>query len=220
MVGNLKPALSWNSTTLFVQAFLKIICPGHPDIMEHFKSFVCHLFVCMGILMSLLLCGCHSGASQEGRVVAAFKQDVHETMQRMSLLLSEPLAREDFTTVKGILAQICEKKPNSIWKPVTCHMGVLSTEGKTVASSMWDVNDKTVLDYSRYESFSSALSSRKTVQIRLYSQGDTPRYAILTPLRHNGHVIGFIGLWFDARSLHQNKGISEEMFMALNFDGT
>ena len=175
----------------------------------------------MGGAVALLavLWGCPAGDEKETAAMAAFRQEIGETVQRLAPPLTLPLVRGDERAVQKALGTVCDTGAGRLpRKPVTCSMGVLNRDGLTVALSRAAGSPREAFDYSRYESVSKALKKGKTMPARLFGPNRSVSYVVMVPLRHQGKVVGLLGLVFSPQELNARWGLTEEEFLSLNFN--
>jgi len=96
--------------------------------------------------------------------------------------------------------------------------GVLDGDGIVVAAASQGGSGKGIY-FSRYELFRKVMKQRRIVPFRLYLQDGSRLMAVAAPLGEDGLAAGVLVLTFLSGELADRWGITEEEFLALEFDG-
>lgn len=95
--------------------------------------------------------------------------------------------------------------------------GVLDGDGIVAAASPGGSGKG--IYFSRYELFRKVMKQRRIVPFRLYLQDGSRLMAVAAPLGEDGLAAGILVLTFLSGELADRWGITEEEFLALEFDG-
>lgn len=108
--------------------------------------------------------------------------------------------------------------------PLPCAVAVLDHQGRVIAGRYPDPQKpegETVStpgqNYSRYQGMRQVLQDGRTMHFPLYDPSGE-LYAVCAPVEQDGSVRGALCLGFDARTIHQDLGVSAKEFLALNFN--
>lgn len=96
--------------------------------------------------------------------------------------------------------------------------GVLDSDGIVVAAASPGGSGKGIY-FSRYEMFRKVMKQRRIVPFRLYLRDGGRLMAVAAPVGGGGSASGVLVLSFLSGELTDRWGITEEEFLALEFDG-
>lgn len=168
-------------------------------------------FVCI----ALVLFGCKPEKPPPSRQALAFKKAAQDTINKLAPRLMESVAGNDERSVDRIIEETFSRAGEA---PVPYSGIVVLDERGITVGGKYPNRPHTPLDYSKYTHVMKAIEDRETVQARLFLQDGTRIFAICSPLTGGDRVEGVIVLALTAREAKQQWGISEEEFLALDFN--
>lgn len=170
------------------------------------------------IFISAGLLGCAQEPSLS-EAAYAFKKEIKENVRKLSPLFIEPVANRDIETIDATLKKLFSDAAKE-GRPLTFAIGILDKEGITLTCRYPEIpcDWSTVLDYSDYSVVVRVLKERKIVQGRFFLQRGGRLYAICAPLIRENRIQGVLALWFSAPYMKETLGVSEEEFLAIDFN--
>lgn len=173
------------------------------------------LWVVLLILLLGFSYGCQTKEPPLSPAAARFKQEVKECIGSVTKPLIGPLSKRD---AAGIHAALKKTEPENLKLCVRCpfRMGVMDVDGTSLA--LYPPRKNANLDFYKYEVVQQALKDRKIAQQRLYLQDGSSLYVICVPLLKDYQVMGILAIALSASEAKNKWGLTEEEFMAIDFN--
>lgn len=171
------------------------------------------------MLSSSFLFGCKMKDPSLGENALVFHKEMRTTIKKLSHLFTEPASRVDLKEVGSALDKLYGNGEKS-GQPLTYGIGVLDKSGVMLAGRYpgkpdWSFS---LQNYSKYEVITKALKDRKSIQTKLFMQNEAVLYVICVPLLREKKVEGLLIVGFSSSQMKEKLGVSEEEFMAMNFN--
>ncbi len=171
------------------------------------------------LLLLLLLAGMGCGKEEAPLKGGALelKKEVKKTLQKLAPLILDPVLKRDEKAAEAALEKfVSETLQKSRAYPTA--IGILIKDGTVMvrwSRTGFHINAE---NYIQYKIVSETLKNRKTNQQRLFLQGGERVYMICAPILREKNVEGAVGLGFSASELKEQLGLSEEEFLAIDFN--
>jgi hypothetical protein len=170
------------------------------------------LFLCC---TTIVLCGCGSKEAPLSKAALTFKQEIKGGLKKLSPALAEPVAKDDVQALNAVLKDNYIKAEKA-GKPLAFQILILDRHGVTLTS--YPTEKAGVKRFSDYQVIKKTLGESKIVQERFYLPDGGKFFAICAPLVSNGKVVGALAMGFEPKELSQKWGVSEQEFMAIDFN--
>lgn len=146
---------------------------------------------------------------------AAFMREVQQALGMLAQELVGSVSRSDVAAINAKLKKIM---PESLKLCRACPfmIGILDRKGNVL--TIYPPKEGYSRHYSDYKLVAHSLEKGKTCQGRLFLADGSKLYAICAPLREAGDSVGVIVLTTTDDEVKQRWGISEQEFLALDFD--
>ncbi|MFP3868798.1 MAG: hypothetical protein ACLFUU_11660 [Desulfobacteraceae bacterium] len=172
------------------------------------------LVLCL-IMLTGILAGCQMPEPPLSPEATAFKERILEIIQEFSQPLVGPTAERDIKSIQTKLEKLY-RDADQDQLPTSFTVGVLDKQG--VALTAYPDRPYNVQVFLNYHVVVKALEERRIVQARLFFQNGSKLYVICSPLLRQAELKGLLILCFDAAEADRKWGITEEEFLALNFN--
>jgi len=167
-------------------------------------------------LMQLVFSGCQSKKEAPlSPAAAAFKREVRQAIGMLADSLVEPVSKANVPLINATLEKAM---PDSIKLCRACPFTIAVLNRHGVVLTVYPQRPGYSRHYSDYQLAAKALEKEETWNGRLFLQDGTKLYSICEPLRKAGKVVGALVLTVSDCEVQQRWGISEEEFLALNFN--
>ncbi|MDD3579647.1 MAG: hypothetical protein PHW74_01355 [Desulfobacca sp.] len=167
------------------------------------------------IILAVVFMGCQSQEPSLSPAATSLKQNLKKIIDNFSLALGKPIADQDKKSINLKLEELF-KRANSQEVPGLLDITVLDHKALRLASHPEGTNN--VQSFSNYRTVRKALAEGKIVQARLFFQDGFRLYVICVPTLHKHEVKGLIILCFDATAVNNQSGVTEEEFLAIDFN--
>jgi len=169
------------------------------------------------LLMFLILVGgpgCQETKPPQSPEAVAFQKEIQAVINRIAPPLIEPVAGKDMQAIQKALIKtfkICDKQCEGIFYNVF----ILDKNG--VLSAVYPPAEVKRFQFSNYKAVQKAFAEKKPNQTILYQPDGTATYIICVPLIYKNQVAGILALGFEGENVRQERGLSQEEFMRLEF---
>jgi hypothetical protein len=158
--------------------------------------------------------GCSSSQPPLKPAMVVFTKAVQEACALLLPPLREPVAKGDITAINNILEKtISQVQSNG--KTVPFNIAIADKAG--IALTRYPLAKILSMDFSKYEVIAKAKEG-KIAQSRFYLPNETKVYVVVAPIILNSKVTGFMGFYLSDQELREKWGLTEEEFLALNFN--
>ena len=164
--------------------------------------------------LCLIFCGCRAKEPPLTPAAASFKKAVQEEIARLAPALLEPVAKKSTSQINITLQKIFSDPQNEgpLWP-----YKIVVTDQDGVSLGKYPVEKGFSMDFSNYSVVQKCLKDCKTSYGRLFSQGGQILYNLL-PILKGEEVKGILALGLDGAEVNKKWGLSEQEFLALEFD--
>ena len=180
----------------------------------------------MGAALALLLLWAAACSSQPGDLsgkALSFKKDALAHLAKAEAALPRPFDDSMRQPLEKGLEKLFQEALNNN-APLPCGLVVLASNGRVVTGRFPDpshpqgvVTLKGGKNYSRYEKMREVLEKGKKAHFPLFYP-DGKLYVVCSPVKNGSKVAGALCLGFAAEVLHDQLGVSQEEFLALDFN--
>ena len=180
----------------------------------------------MGAALALLLFWAAACSSQPGGLSAKalnFKKEALAHLAKAEAALPRPFDDSMRQPLEKGLEKLFQQAQDN-HSPLPCGLVVLDSNGRVITGRFPDPTHprgvatlKGGKNYSRYEKMREVLEKGKKAQFPLFYP-DGKLYVVCSPVKKGGGVAGAICLSFAAEVLHDQLGVSQEEFLALDFN--
>lgn len=166
-------------------------------------------------VLGLCFPGCPAPKEALSPAAAAFKNDMRETIGKLSKVLVEPVCRDDAAACEKAIAAIYPEAPkDTLTFPF--HVGVMNQKGILIYTipPVKNIGD----DYSQYKAVKDALKAQRIKNVRFFAPNGKELLLVLAPLMKKEEMVGLLVLRLDPGQVKKKWGISEKEFLALNLN--
>ncbi len=164
---------------------------------------------------ALLFWGCPAKEQPLSPAAATFRQDMRETIGKLSQVLVEPVCRNDAAACEQAIAAIYPEAPrDTLHFPF--HLGVMNLQGILIYTipPVKNIGD----DYSQYQAVRDALRAQRIKNVRLFAPNGRELFLILAPLKKKEQMVGLLVLRLEPSQVKKKWGIDEQEFLDLNLN--
>jgi len=167
------------------------------------------------LALCLIFCGCRAKEPPLTPAAASFKKAVQEEIARLAPALLEPVAQKNTAQINVTLQTIFSDPKNEgpLWP-----YKIVVTDKNGVSLGKYPVEKGYSMDFSNYSVVQKCLKDCKTSYGRLFSAKGAKFYIICSPILKGEEVKGILALGLDGAEVDKKWGISEQDFLALEFD--
>lgn len=167
------------------------------------------------IVLCLFLCGCQAKEPPLSPAAASFKKEVTAEIHKLSPPLLEPVAKRSAAQINVTLQKIFSDPQNEgpLWP-----YKIVVTDKDGVSLGKYPVEKGFAMDFSNYSVVQKCLQDCKTTYGRLFTAKGAKMYIICSPILQGEEVRGILALALDAKEVNHKWGISEQEFLALEFN--
>lgn len=146
-----------------------------------------------------------------------FRKEVKEIFRRLAPLVLDPVLKGDEKAAEAALEKFVSKnlqksraRPNGL--------GIVIKDGTVMVRWSRSGSYTSAENYSEYKAVRETLKNGRTTQQRLFLQSGEKVYMICSPILKEKNIEGVVGLGFHASEMKEQFGLSEEEFLALDFN--
>jgi hypothetical protein len=182
------------------------------------KRLVCPAgFVAVLIYLFVGGSGCGKKESPITKGGLEFKKQIREMLQKIEPLLLESASKEDRKTAETTLERFASDAFQKGWvRPLL--MGLIDKRGIVLARWPGTVSSDSGNDFAQYNAFKKALKDRKIFQERLFLQGGQNTLVLCVPFSRKGEMTGILAFTFRPGDVKEQMGLTEEEFLAMDFN--
>jgi hypothetical protein len=161
------------------------------------------------------LCSCQAQEPPLPKAAASFKKEVKETLARLTPPLIEPTARDSAADLNLTLQRLFSDPKNEgpLWP-----YKLVVTDKCGVTLALYPVGKGFGVDFSQYTIVQRVLQEKRILQVRLFAPNGHKVYIICAPLFQGDEVQGILGVALEAGAVDNKWGLSEPLFLALDFN--
>lgn len=177
------------------------------------------LWMIVFIVLSAASGGCGPKEPSLSEAAYAFKNEMGETVRRLSHLFIEPAIKKDIKAIDTTLEKLFLDAHRK-GRPLTFSIVILDKNGITLTYRYPQraCHLTSVLNYSDYSMVAQALKTRRIVQGRLFLQDGTRLYVICAPLLQKDRLEGVLTISMPDSQLNEKLGVSEKEFLSIDFN--
>lgn len=167
------------------------------------------------IALFIIFCGCRAKEPPLSPAAASFKKAVQEEIARLTPHLLEPVAQKSTAQINVTLQKIFSDPKNEgpLWP-----YKIVVTDKSGVSLGKYPVEKGFAMDFSNYSVVQKCLQECKTTYGRLFTAKGSNLYVICSPILKGEEVKGILALALDAQEVSTKWHISEQEFLALEFN--
>ena len=158
--------------------------------------------------------GCQEAEPPLSPEAAKFQKEIQALINRIAPPLVEPVAGKDMKVVEKALVKaftLCAAECEGIFYNVF----ILDKNG--VLTAVYPPAEVKRFQFANYKAVQKAFAEKKPNQTILYQPDGTATLIICLPLLHKDQVVGILALGFEGANVRQERGVSQEEFLRLNF---
>ncbi len=169
----------------------------------------------LGALLCLLWLGCPAQDKPLSPQAAAFRQELRETLGKLTSALAGPVCDNDIQACEQAIMTLCPEAPRDALA-FPFRLGIINRDGVLIYVNppMKNVGE----DYSQYQAVREALKGRRITNARLYAPDGKEVYLILAPMFKNRQLAGLLVVRLDPALVQQRWGLGEEDFLAVDLN--
>ena len=167
------------------------------------------------LLCLLVLGGCQAGEPPLTPAAASFKKEVQDCLNRLSQGLAAAMVKRDVPALNETLKHL-EPDTLKLCRMCPFRIGILDQTGNTL--TVYPYKPEAIGDFSNYEVVVRTLKNRQIHQQRFYLQDGSQMYIICVPLFQGENLQGIMALSLSAADAKSHWGLSEQEFMAIDFN--
>lgn len=178
------------------------------------KPMAAKLTAIMLLLTLALGPGCQKNEAPPSVEAGKFQKEIQAVINRIAPPLIEPVANKDTVAVQKALIKafsLCAEQCEGIFYNVF----ILDRFG--VLSAVYPPAEVKRFQFSNYKAVQNAFAEKKPNQTILYQPDGTATLIICLPLIYRGQAVGILALGFEGEQVSQERGVSREEFLRLNF---
>ena len=182
------------------------------------KRWVCSAGL-VAVLMFLLAGGGGCGRKEPPVTKGGleFKKQIRETVERLDPFLLEAASKEDRKRAEMTLEKFASDAFQKNWvRPLL--MGLIDKRGIVLARWPGTVSSDAGNNFAQYNAFKKVLKDRKISQERLFLQGGQNTLVLCVPFPRKGEMTGILAFTFRPADLKDQIGLTEEEFLAMDFN--
>lgn len=171
------------------------------------------LIFCLG----LAICpgGCSPTTPPLSPEAVAFKEEVGSLVHQLVASLVEPMRKNDIAAITKVLKQFAKETPG-ICVDCSYRAGVLNSQGDLLIT--YPRTEIVGMNFSSYTRLLEAIQKQRITQRPVFLPNGQKTYFISAPIAKGGKVLGAVVLNITPADLAQKWQLSEEEFLAIDFN--
>lgn len=170
-------------------------------------------FLCLGL--ATWLSGCSPNKPPLSPEALAFKEEVGSLLHKLQTSLVTPMQHKDIAGVSKVLKNFAKETPE-ICIDCSYRSGVLNSQGDLIAT--YPKTEIVGMNFSSYTRLLEAMQRQRITQRPVFLPDGQKTYFISAPLMNNNRVLGAVVLNLSPLDLDKKWQVSEEEFLAIDFN--
>lgn len=160
--------------------------------------------------------GCQAREAALSPGAASFKLEIKNCLANLTTNLMEPVARQDQAAITSGLSKV-ESPAVKLCSLCPFQVGALKPTGEILASYPAKGGDQ-AKNFSSYDLFIKANSTKKIQQQRFFLQDGSELYIICAPLVRDDKVLGLVAIAINSEDAKRRWDLQEKEFLAIDFN--
>ena len=178
------------------------------------KQTICSL-ICLILLPALGLGpGCQKPQPSQSPQAVAFTKDVQNMINRVAPPLIEPVSKGDKAGAEKALKRafsVCAEECSGLF------YNVLILDQMGTLTAVYPPAEVKALQFASYSAVKKAFAEKKPNQTILYQPNGKPIDIVFVPLISQDKVVGILALGFEGNLVREQRGLTTEEFLHLDF---
>ena len=167
------------------------------------------------VMLTIILGGCQRSEPVLNPAQKSFKQDMRETIDRITTGISAPLSRRD---VKGTQAKLMEVMPDNAKLCGKCPFRVAVLDRNAIGVAACPHGPNQGKDFSNYDTIQKVPKNRRIAQKELYFQDGGVIYAIVAPILAAQEVVGVLTLALTQEDIKRYWDLSPQEYSQVDLN--